>query len=994
MNKMLVFLLFALCQAFVFAQQQKSTPYYKGFQQGHAIYHWTTSNGLPQSHVSGIAQTANKLIWLATYDGVVHFDGWKFTRVAHRFREKEVSNFITTIAAFEDTVAWASNQEIVIYAHNAIQAVYPIKKTGIFVFSIVRDADRYYFLAHDQLFTIENGKLAIVYTNKEIAGKDGCVTLTSVMHRGKLVSLMLMPDKQTALYTYDPKTKTGKFAYPTVPVENLTVRHNTLLLFSKNKWMEATKALQPGKVRFQSSLPGGDPHIHSGIYNDYSFYYDRSTIEIARYDAQVSRLDMRGILFGNELFASFVDHSGNLWMGTNSLGLFMIRHYPFSYFGLLDNKLITNSSHSFVDRNGLLWFDNDCDVTVAIDPKDGSIQHRLRDVCHWVDADWSEDSVALFSFGIGHHWYNKRTGQLSPISNLDVSINSCYEMAPRKLILGTFGGLMLWDGKKAVMWKKFRSKNTICNQVLEYQKGCFYFATTEGVYHFRNNKWEWINGDGLLEKSDFRSLSWQEKKGYLYIGTAGNGILRYNTRTKKMQQLTYVPEELKNCWSMVEDQYHQLWITSNNGIVQINLKDLERSFDHNRYFVQLNHYRYETGLDNVEFNSRTQNKGRLLPNGKIVFSSLAGPVTVTPHSNWQFNQQLAGILLEEILVNQQPLSDPVTSLLELKEGDFVQIQFTLPSFSIERLLEFEYRIKGYRKEWSRVQSRQITLDNLPAGDYQLEIRIVSGKRSLQLPVHVKPKHPNAWMVYLLIALILATIVVFITVAVTKWVQRRKHAANSLKQQLKILEMEALRSQMNPHFIFNCLNTIQFLFISGNVDRANRYLSDFSTLMRMTLDLLRTPVTTLDVELKAMMLYIKLEELQFDDGFELRMINRLETPENQIKTPTLFLQIFIENAILHGLKKTTAQHPILTIILEETPTHFIFRVCDNGPGLSATREEGHKSVGLAMLRERFALKNEIYNWNIDFVMHEHETPENDIRTEIIITFGKTPDEPAE
>ncbi len=986
-------MLVMLCWTMTLAQKAESTPYYKGFQQGHAIYHWTTSNGLPQSHVSGIAQTANKLLWLATYDGVVYFDGWKFTRVDHRFKNKEVSNFTTTLSAYEDTVVWASNQEIVFFAHNAICAVYPIQKTGIFIFSILRTEDRYYFVAHDRLFTLENGKLTVVYNNKQIAKKDGCVTLTTVSHRGKLISLLLFPDKKTALYTYDPKTKTGKVIPTKEPVENLTVRHNTLLLFSGNKWVEAKRDLQAGIKRFQSTIPAGEPHIHSGVYNDYSFYYNRSTIEIMLYDGQVSQLDVRNILFGNELFASYVDHAGNIWLGTNSLGLFMIRHYPFSYFGLLDNKLITNSSHSFVDRNGLLWFDNDCDITVAVDPKDGSIRHRFHNICHWVDADWSEDTVALFTFGIGHHWYNKRTGTLSPIANLDVSINSCYPIGPKKLILGTFGGLMLWDGKKAVMWKKFRSRNTICNQVLEYEKGCYYFATTEGLYHFRNNKWEWINGKGVIEKADFRSINWQEKSRVLYIGTAGNGILRYQTKTKKLQQLVYVPEELKNCWSMVEDRFHQLWITSNNGVVQLNVKDLERSFNHNRYFVQLNHYRYETGLENVEFNSRTQNKGQLLPNGKIVFSSLAGPVTVTPKSNWQFNRTMADILLEEVVVNRKPVPYPI-SQLDLKEGDFVQIQYTLPSFSMERLLQFEYRIKGYRNEWSFVNSRSITLDNLPAGDYQLEIRLISGKRSLHLPIHVKPKNPNAWIVYLLIALIIATIVVFITVAVTKGVQRRKHAANSLKQQLKILEMEALRSQMNPHFIFNCLNTIQFLFISGNVDRANRYLTDFSTLMRMTLDLLRTPVTTLDVELKAMMLYIKLEELQFDDGFELRMINRLQTPENLIKTPTLFLQIFIENAIIHGLKKTPSQHPILTIILEETPDQFIFRVCDNGPGLSATRDDGHKSVGLSMLRERFALKNEVYNWDIDFVMHEREVMEDDIRTEIIITFGKTPDEPTE
>ena len=66
-------------------QPVDNTPYYKGFQSGYAIYNWTTSNGLPQSHISGITQTANRLIWLGTYDGVIHFDGRKFVKTASKF---------------------------------------------------------------------------------------------------------------------------------------------------------------------------------------------------------------------------------------------------------------------------------------------------------------------------------------------------------------------------------------------------------------------------------------------------------------------------------------------------------------------------------------------------------------------------------------------------------------------------------------------------------------------------------------------------------------------------------------------------------------------------------------------------------------------------------------------------------------------------------------------------------------------------------------------
>jgi LytS/YehU family sensor histidine kinase len=230
-------------------------------------------------------------------------------------------------------------------------------------------------------------------------------------------------------------------------------------------------------------------------------------------------------------------------------------------------------------------------------------------------------------------------------------------------------------------------------------------------------------------------------------------------------------------------------------------------------------------------------------------------------------------------------------------------------------------------------------------------------------------------------------IVVVTIYYTKRGQQKKHALRDLKQQLKLLEMEALRSQMNPHFIFNCLNTIQFLFISGNMARANKYLTNFSALMRMTLDLLRQPITTLDLELKATQLYIELEQLQFDEGFEFRQVNKLHTQVSKIRVPSLFFQVFVENAILHGLRKTTEPRPILTLILEETEDQFIFHICDNGPGISKQKKEDHTSMGIKLLRDRFALKSEIYNWQMDFFIRENETIQEDIKTEIIITFGK-------
>jgi|GEM_PF-4807451 len=989
MRRIFQLLILVLSSTTLFGQIGDNTPYYKGFQSSHAIYHWTTSNGLPQSHIAGITQTRNKLMWLATYDGVIHFDGRKFVKAANRYRSTEMSSFVTAIQSEGDTVIWASTQEIVFYYNNQIIAVHPIHDPGIFIISIRNYKGAYYFMAHDRVYCLKDGRLSTIINTKTDKKLSGKIIHTAVFQKDNIICMVGM---EKFLYVFNLKRKSGQLIPVKNSIDNLAIKDGALLLQQANKWMIADKQFQPAGVynTWKTTVTG--ERIQSSLFDDQLFYYTRSSLVIQHAGSTHNELNVAGMMYGNEIFASFVDYTGNLWLGTNSLGLFMFREYPFEYVSLKEYPMVTNSSHSFVDSEGLLWFDNECSMTIGIDMQQLKIKHVLPQICNWVNANWSQDTLALFAFGVGHHWYDKKTKTLSELKGVDFPVNNCYRKDAGQFILAAEGGLHLWDGKQTTRWKGFKSKTSTCNQIYSPEAGTFYFATSEGLYEYRNQKWKLITGQMLSEKPDFRSLHKVKNSPFLLVGTAGSGILRYNTKTGALQKLLRVPSQLQNCWSLVEDHFGQLWVTSNNGIVQLSMSDLNLSFDQKSDFLLINHYRYETGLQNVEFNSRTQNKGRLLPNGKILFSSLGGPVLIHPLSNRRFNYLLGNILLEKIAVNEQN-TNPHVQNLGLTEGDFVQLQFTLPSFSVERVLTFEYRIKGYRNDWTAVFNRQITLDNLPEGDYQLEIRLTSGKRSLELPIHVSSQHPNRWILYLLLTVIVVVIVILVTAAITRSVQRRKNAANSMKQQLKILEMEALRSQMNPHFIFNCLNTIQFLFISGNVDRANKYLSDFSSLMRMTLDLLRTPMTSLDIELKATMLYVQLEQLQFDNGFEFRLINNLKTPVNQINTPTLFFQIFVENAVIHGLKKTQEPAPILTIILDETEESFIFRVCDNGPGISEKQKEDHTSLGLSLLRERLALKNEIYNWDIDFRLQERKSLEDDIRTEIIITFGKILNEPA-
>ena len=968
-------------------QQTDNSPYFREYQNHYSIYHWNTSNGLPQSHVSGITQTKNKLLWLSTYNGVVSFDGKRFNSLNETLKRRNLSLFITSITAVGDSVIWASTKETVVFYNKRIVSVHKFKSDDIFIPSIQKYGNDIYFFAHHSVFRQSKNRFTKILELSKNPRLKNHTILTCVYHNGKL-NYLTTDGKNTLIVLQNPIDNDFSIKNPKAKVLNISVTDSKLLYLIGNNWRCSNTNYGIGKAYKTYQKSSG--HLEqSGIDKNIDFFSSGKTLEINnKSDHQL--LNIEQYLQGNELFASYIDHTGNIWLATNSDGIYMFRHYPFFYPAKENALRITNSSHSFIDKNNVVWFDDECKQTFGIQMSTSKILYNIHNVCNWANADWSQDSIAMFSFGPGHNWFNKRTRQLTPLLSVTFPVNYCIRYNKESFILGTPGKLYLWNGRKTRLFKAFKKEESTCNQVIKINDSWF-FATSEGVYTLKNNVWKFISPSKNQIASDCRSLLPLKNSTEILIGTAGDGIFLYNYQNGKCTSIPKLPPTLNDSWSMIEDSFGQLWISSNNGIVQVCLNDLIKSFKTQKVCFLVNHYRFESGIQNVEFNSRTPNKGYLRENGDIVFSSLVGPLVIQPQNNQKFNAVLANIMIENVSINGKSYNS-LSKKLSIKEGDLVQVTFTLPTFSLERSLQFEYRLKGYRDEWTTLSGRQIILENLPNGNYDLQIQLNSGKRSYSIQLEVNKLYPNAWIWQSLLLFLAIVFIVFLTFRITRYFQVKKNATKNLKQHIKILEIDSLQAQMNPHFVFNCLNTIQFLFMSGNNARANKYLSDFSSLLRLSLELMRESVTAFDKELKATQLYIHLEQLQFDDGFELRLIDNLKTPHSRITTPTMFLQLFVENAIIHGLKKTDEKVPILTITLNENDSDYIFTVADNGPGFSQPQKIGHKSVGLNLLRERFKLKSELYQWNIDFSIKENESVIDDMKTIITITIGKNWNEP--
>lgn len=197
---------------------------------------------------------------------------------------------------------------------------------------------------------------------------------------------------------------------------------------------------------------------------------------------------------------------------------------------------------------------------------------------------------------------------------------------------------------------------------------------------------------------------------------------------------------------------------------------------------------------------------------------------------------------------------------------------------------------------------------------------------------------------------------------TRQIEEQKQAQlqSSFEKQLSEMEMSALRSQMNPHFIFNSLNSIRYQILKKDYDAAATYLTRFSKLLRYILQNSREHVVTLADELDVNRLYVQLEALRFDQGLEFILNISDQVDITEIMIPPMLLQPYIENAVKHGLIPSKKSTKKLTICISESSDGYIFTIEDNGIGRTAAKQHVHmtdkQSLGLKIADERIVLFN--------------------------------------
>lgn len=291
----------------------------------------------------------------------------------------------------------------------------------------------------------------------------------------------------------------------------------------------------------------------------------------------------------------------------------------------------------------------------------------------------------------------------------------------------------------------------------------------------------------------------------------------------------------------------------------------------------------------------------------------------------------------------------------------VSVSFEPQNYQYSNKLEYRYKLIGLtNSNWSKwTNDKNINLTYLPNGNYQISLQtkdLFSGSvfSSNILKILITPPFWKTWWFLISILVLTCSISYLIYVKRIRVIKSQERAKAVTQKRLAETKMEALQSQMNPHFIFNAMNSIQNYIIDNNTDDALMYMGEFSKIIRKTLNNSSIQRIALSDEIEYLQSYIKLENMRFKNQVEFELIVDKELDLFETEIPPMLIQPFIENVFVHAFD-SHSKNPKLTLSFEQKQNCLFCEIIDNGKGIaSGNLNKLHYSKGIDLAKERIAL----------------------------------------
>lgn len=322
--------------------------------------------------------------------------------------------------------------------------------------------------------------------------------------------------------------------------------------------------------------------------------------------------------------------------------------------------------------------------------------------------------------------------------------------------------------------------------------------------------------------------------------------------------------------------------------------------------------------------------------------------------------------LATIKVNNEELRH--RDLLKLRyDENNIQFNFDAISFS-KNFYNIRYQLHGPQNYYGISSNHQVNFQKLEPGEYQLRATLLDNNRSINAIYVYFDIVPAFWQKLwfkLLYGILLLLFLILTVWLLFKSYKRKIEKKNEVERLILEYKLIALKAQINPHFMSNCLTAIQHLIMSNKVDQANLYIVKFSRLVRQVLNFSSKALVSLNEEIELAELNVALEQLRFDNKFVLNIIKDESLIGDKIYLPPLIIQPIIENAIWHGLLPLKNLRQGKLIIKAETnQDSLILSIEDNGVGRFRNTQSImglRDSKGVAITKQRIKNLNNRYDF---------------------------------
>jgi ligand-binding sensor domain-containing protein len=921
---------------------------YNGLEVQNYFHDPDDSTSIPGNIITDLEIDDNGQVWIGTTEGLCVFSGPSsgFKRILlSEITGSEGRNHIRKLLSV------SAEQLLIETVNGELISFNPITyKSEVFQHKAPSQTDTYYY--HDLLKIDDQiwiagralGPLVFDISAKEFhtfiigktAGREATFEDASFLFKDS--RNILWVGGSEGLFQFDRNTQKFKMILRTSSFDMLEDNSNRL-------WLATGSGLQVVDLSTESSSNFSyDPHNHNTLPDNHitCLFEDRTGVKwigtregIAIHSPYKNRFSHIYSIPGNEKTISSNHIScitelknGNIWVGTKHDGVDILN----CIFEKIDNLNTETSPALLADHVSVILEDSKGYVWLGM--WSGKGFHRF-----------DPRNRKLKTFILYPH--NNNYGWIKDIiedTQGDVWISSWSSFGVFRFD-GDNGVNMDWSGPPDCRFKDLSSRFT--SKIVEDEKQRIWVGTTyeglncldpetENVFQFPDTP-----DDSTAFWGDEVTAIHRDEKGNIWVGGKGLNLIKHdNFHLTHFTTDNGLPDN--KILAIKEDQEGQIWVSTEKGLTNLDPES-----------KKVVSYTKNHGLLDAEFTSASVkfNNGRLgfgTKNGLIMFDPMKMPKNTLPPK----------LCIERVKVFEEEMSfnwpQPGSISLPYHEN-YLNIDLNALDYNNPKGNIYGYRLVGLNDEWTIGDhlTNKVKYHDLNPGSYTFEFKAANSDGGwtndmISIPVRIKPPFWKTWWFISLEVLALGLLIwLFI-----KWRESRINE----QHQTELLEQRLLRSQMNPHFIFNALGAIQSFIMDREPLEASSYLSRFAELVRSILYSSRGEMISVEKELKILENYCSLQQLRYDHTFDYEIIIDENIDQESTLIPSMIAQPFIENAIEHGVRNISEKGQIFIRILKERENDYLtIEIEDNGAGINrhqdSKKETNHISMATKITAER-------------------------------------------